>query len=308
MRRVPLPVVILAVPVVIGATWWSGTRQYDFLKPPTATEIETARSRASLELARPSDLFAIDRLPENEPTTAQPSPPEPPPAPKPKPPRIDVSDPAAAAPLDAWITRSDLPAGSFIELASRLEAEGHLSWARTTWERVIDLAEASSDDREVAVRAIARIRASMPPPAETPAEAPEIHLQISAPADRVGLTRRAAEEAAAALTQATDRRVKFAPKVISDSGESASLATRLVRASEAAEELPSVAVDAPSDPDALRRAILQSAFKLVASELAVHDELQPISPPLEGEPPAESLATRITRRAWDDYAAGPTQE
>ncbi len=304
MRRVPLPAVLISVPAVIGVVWWQGTRDFDFLAAPSATEIETARSRATAALARPSDLFAIERTAESTEPVALTDPPPAPPKPAPKPPRIEISDPGSPAPPDAWIERDDLPAGSFIELASRLESDAHLAWARVTWERVIDLAEASREDREIAVRAVARIRASMPPPEALPDDAPTVTLAIKAPADRLELTRRAADEAARGLEQASDRSIRFVAKVESDPSEEPQLHVMLLPPSQGDEPPAAATSDAPSDPDKIRNTILSSAFRLIASALATSDGLQPPPPPLEGQPPQEALSTRITRRAWATYVAG----
>jgi hypothetical protein len=63
MRKVPVMWIILLVPAVIGGTWWYGTRDYDFLAEPSATEIETVKSEASEAIARPADIFAVETTP-----------------------------------------------------------------------------------------------------------------------------------------------------------------------------------------------------------------------------------------------------
>lgn len=301
MRRVSPVWVVISIPIVIGGTWWLGTRHYDFLEKPTATEIETAKVWATAEMARPSDLFAIETT---EPVDEVTPPPTPKPTkPKPKAPQIDVSDPSSAAPLDAWTERGDLPAGSFIELASRLESDAHLGWARVTWERVIDLADSSPEDLEVAVRAIGRIRATMVPPETAAEDAPEVRLLIAAPEDRVELTRRAAEEAAEILEQAADREASIVATVTIDDSEEPGLRVSLVRPAASEEDAGSTLSEAPSDPDIIRHVILKSSLKLITSALATSGDLKPISPMGDDETAAEALATRITRRAWAAFLA-----
>ncbi|MCH7225920.1 hypothetical protein [Haloferula sp. A504] len=303
MRRIPLIVVILSIPLVIGITWWLGTRHHDFLREPTATEIETAKLRATSELIRPSDLFVLEGADSEEPPEPAPPPPPGPEPVKPKPPLIDISDPTSEAPIDAWAERLDLPAGSFIELASRLESDAHLAWARVTWERVIDLADSSPEDLEVAVRAIARIRASMPPPAEVPEGAPAVGLVVDTPEDRVELTRRAAAEASEILESAADRSIAFSAKVRADESDPPVLRVSLIPPGAEDDPPASVPLDPPSDPDIIRQAILRAAYKLIASELSTSGDLRTLSTPREKETPAESLSHRITRRAWATYAA-----
>ncbi len=295
MERVPPVLVVTAVPMVIGVTWWLGTRDHDFLQAPSVTEIETAKYRATAEMARPSDLFGIESV---DAETEPPSPPPPePPKPKPRAPQIDISDPTSPAPPDAWTERTDLPAASFIELASRLESDAHLGWARVTWERVIDLADSSAEDVEVAVRAIGRIRATMAPPEQPPGNAPRVKLVVEAPGDRIELTRRAAEEAAEILEMASDRAASFVATVKTDDSEEPGLRVALLRPGDEAGEIGSIASEAPADPEVIRRTILQGCFTLIASALATSEELNPIPPPRDGETAAEALSHRVTRRA-----------
>ena len=300
MRRIPLTVAIFSIPLVIGVTWWLGTRDYNFLREPTATEIETAKVQATAEMVRPSDLFAMEST---GPAEASEPPPPPPPPPKPKPPLIDISDPSSTPPIDAWSERSDLPPGSFIELASRLESDAHLAWARVTWERVIDLADSSNEELEVAVRAVGRIRASMPPADEPPEDAPNVKLVVDAPGDRLELTRRATDEAIAILEKATDRTLRFTASIRANQSDPPILRVALIPPSQADESPPSVSGEAPSDPELIREAILRSAYKLIASSLSTSDQLKPLSSPGGKESPADALSHRITRRAWAAYAA-----
>lgn len=303
MRRIPLIVVILSIPLVIGLTWWWGTKDYDFLRQPTATELEMAKLRATSDLIQPGDLFATETTNPGEPVDLPlPSPPRPEP-PKPKLPLIDISDPSSEPPIDAWTERSDLPAGSFIELASRLESDAHLGWARVTWERVIDLADSSPEDLEVAVRAVARIRASMPPPAEVPEDAPEVRLVIDAPEDRLELTRRAADEAVATLETAADRSIAFSATVRADESDPTILRVALLSPTTPDDSPPSVPSVPPADPDLIRQAILNAAYKLIASSLSTSGELRTLSPLRGKESSADALSHRITRRAWAIYAA-----
>lgn len=302
MSRVPLSIAFSAIVCVVVAIWWRFTRDYDFSREPGATAIETARSRATAELARPADLFVIGQSPD-PPEPQDPVIPAPAPRTPPKPPQIDVSNPESPAPFDAWTERRDLPAGSFIELASRLEASAYLAWARVTWERVIDLADASREEREIAVRAIARIRATIPLAADTVADAPVVKLAVEVPAEHLESTRLAAHDAALDLELAANRTIRFRSVVKAVRADPAALRVSLHPPSLDG-PAPSVSSEAPAEADAIRRAILSSCYKLLASTLAMDESLSPLSPPAPAEPPLDSLCHRITRRAWAIYLGG----
>lgn len=297
VHRVPIWLVILLCPAVVAGVWFAGTRHYDFLKPPTEVQIAKAKSRATQALAQPSDLFAV--LPSSDgPTEHEPSP-EPAPEPPPPPPLIPVNDLPDPIPLEYWTDLTDYPAASFVQLASTLEAKGQLVAALVAWERVLDFADASPEETEVAVKGIRRLRASVPPPEEPAKDAPKITLRVAAPADRIELTRKAARLSAESLAQASFRQIRFEALVVPDRSKEPKLTIKLLNQGKA--ESPSVELDPPADADTIREAILNSAFKLVASSLAIDGSLRPVSQPEQAEPGDEAAATRITRRAWSRF-------
>ncbi|BCX50262.1 hypothetical protein HAHE_41700 [Haloferula helveola] len=298
--------VILSIPLVIGLTWWGGTRDYDFLAEPSATQIEIAKARATQELARPADLFGVES-PAAEPGMAH-KPPKPPPAPKPKAPPIEVGDLDQVPPLNAWRDRKDVPAGSFIELASRLEAEAKLAWARVAWERVLDTSLPNDEELDAALNGVRRIRATIPHDETAAEDAPLLTLRIETPKDRSELTKQAAKLAVETLKQASDHLVRFEPEVVATTGGDTPQLVVSIVAKGSDDPPPSVTRQAPSSVDGLQSGILVAAFKLVASSLAVSDELRPISSPSQGEPPMEALSTRITRLAWREFGDRATAE
>ena len=295
VQRIPWPVSILLALLVVGVVWHFGSRHYDFLTPPGERELALVRAKVGADLDRPSDLFAMP------PKRA-----EPPVVPTPAAEEGDEAPPVAAPvildeglpdplPQDHWLDLKSMPAASFIDLASRLEADARLSEALVAWERVLDAAPASAEEREIAVRAIRRMKSSVSPPSRLPRDARTLVLRVTAPNDRVEVTRRAAKDAAEALSQASFRQIRFQALV------EANRKTAVLEVSfgaEADEKKPRLEAPAPSTSAAIQSAILSAAFKLVASTLVLDDTLKPISPAPQGEPPMESLSTRITRQAW----------
>ncbi|MFC7335731.1 hypothetical protein ACFQY0_00970 [Haloferula chungangensis] len=300
MRRVPLPIVFLLCIAVVGTIWWHGTRDYDFLKPPSPTEIEFARQRAAGELAQPSDLFAVETLAEE--TIAEIPPPEPPPAPPPPTPVIEIGDLSAEPELDAWTDEVDKPAASFVNLASKLEADTQFAWALLAWERVIDHSKPSGEELEAALNGIRRIRATQAPWNDDPKAATELIMNVDAPGDRLKLSMKAANEAADAVEKASSGLLMLSSTVRKGRATAASPKLKVTLTSKEASEPPSVETPSPEDAEDIKKEILRSVFKLVASKLALRDDLQPISLPQSGEEPADSLECRITRLAWMKFA------
>ncbi|MEP4076506.1 MAG: hypothetical protein ABJO14_01725 [Haloferula sp.] len=299
VRRVPIPIVILLCLLVAGGTWWYGTKDYDFLKSPTPEQLEFARVRAAGELAQPSDLFAVE--PVIDPVVVEIEPPEPPPKPPPPIPSIELGDLTADPQLDAWNDESDKPAASFINLASKLEADTRMIWALLGWERVLDTASPSDEQRKIALNGVRRLRATLPLWNEDPEAATPINLIIDAPGDRLKLSMKAAHRAAEVIDQASSGIVKVTAVIREGKGTAASPKLKIMLTSENSKDSPSVVIPAPESSEEIEKTILSSVFKLVGSKLALSDDLNLLSPPEPGEPPAESIEYRITRLTWRKY-------
>lgn len=296
MSPIPRWIALLLAVLVIGVVWHVGTRDLDFMAPPTATQIEMAKTRASQQLAHPSDLFAVH----SDPASATPAPEPPAPEPvEPAPvdyPKIAFGDLSEEPILDAWTELEDIPAASFIDLASRLEAETRMAWARVAWERVIDHSSADEDELQAAIKGI--LRTQLTPTPHSGETIPKLTITITAPNDRVQLSRRAAADAAEELTKASSGLIQFTSKASS----SRELTTELEIGIGAGETISAIRIPAPESPAGYLEATLQAAFRLISSQLAADEALQPVTLPAPGEKSAESLATRITRIAWFSLA------
>ncbi|MCU0796115.1 MAG: hypothetical protein MUF31_09290 [Akkermansiaceae bacterium] len=295
VQRIPWPAVVLLCLLVVGLVWHFGTRHYDFLTPPSEYELALVRSRVGTDLASPSDLFALPPAQETEKAEPEPEPTEAEAAPPVAAPvilDIDLPDPL---PQNYWIDLKDMPAAAYVDLASRLEADARLSEALVAWERVLDHAPANPEEREIAVRAIRRIKSSVTAPTRLVRDAPTITLRVTAPNDRVEITRRAAKEVAEALSLASFRQIRF-QTVVEANRKTAILEVSF--GAKADDQKPRLEAPAPSTADAVETTLLTAVYKLIASTLALDGSLKPISPAPQGETPVESLSHRITRHAW----------
>lgn len=290
---------------MIGGVWWHGTKDYNFLKPPSPTQIAFARMRAAGELAQPSDLFAVEPI--EEPVAIEIKPPKPPPEPPPPIPTINVGDLNKEPKLEAWTGHAGKPATSFVNLASQLESDTQLTWALLAWERVLDSSSPSQKEREVALNAIRRLHATLPPWNEDPKLATPITLSIEAPADRLKLSVRAANNAAKIIDQASSGLLKVSSIVKAGKGTAASPKIRVMLTTKALEDPASVETPSPETAEEIEKVILSSVFKLVGSQLALRDDLSLVSSPSPGEPINESLEYRITRLTWQKFAESMAQ-
>ncbi|MBB5352431.1 hypothetical protein HNR46_002676 [Haloferula luteola] len=300
VRRVPLWIVFLLCIAVVAGVWIRGTWGRDFMTPPSPEVIARAKIKATQQLARPSDLFALPATPPTAPveeTTPEPFQSEPPPPPPP--PTLPLDHLPEPLPQDFWVGQSQYPAGSFLQAGQTLEAESQATAALTAYERVLDALNPSDEELRAALKGMRRTRALISVPEEAPAGAPLVKLKIHTPSSQVSATRKAARLAAEALAQASHRQLRFEAWITPDRKKTEHLTLSLERPGE--EEPASAEVVVTEDVDRLRQDLLSAAFRLVASTLALDPTLRPISQPPEGEPSDDSLAHRITRRAWSHF-------
>lgn len=289
MKRVPLFIVIPLIPSVVGLAWWLGVKDLDFLSEPSVSEIETAKTQATLELAKPSDLFAIDSSEEDksDPKKLDQSKPV---APV-ETPRIEEGALGDEVSLDEWSLLEGFPAASYIDLASRLEAAGQLNWSRVAWERVLDHVPASSEEKTIAIKAIQRIRKSVAEPGPTNEEAPKISLSISTPNDRVQITERAADQAIDILEKATDGLIRFEASV--QGADTSQLSVILGN-----EESKPIETLAPSLQDEILQTIIKCCFSSAFVQLNEMPGVQDIQSIESDSSVEDALASHITRRYW----------
>jgi hypothetical protein len=98
---VPIFIVLLLTITVVSATWWVGTRDYDFVTPPSAEKLAFARLQVSKigSVSGPNDLPAPFASQDGQP----PKPPEPEP---PKEPEIKLGSLETTPGLEAYAVDS----------------------------------------------------------------------------------------------------------------------------------------------------------------------------------------------------------
>lgn len=170
--RVPVPLAILMSLAVISGVWWYGSRNHDFLTPPSEARLAEilAQTQSSLPTADDSDARPAES-PEIKPSTPAPLPAE-----QAKP-VIALGDLSKPPSLLEYADLAQNGAGQVIDLATLLETKGETQRALLAWERVLDLGAANPSQTIAAISAIKRLRPSVPDWNTDPSKSITITLQ-----------------------------------------------------------------------------------------------------------------------------------
>lgn len=300
--RVPIFIVLLLAITVVSTTWWVGTRDYDFMKPPSAEQLAFARIQASKigSVSSPNDLPAPFSSKDGQPP--KPAEPEPP-----KEPPIKLGSLETAPGLEAYAVDSQQGAEHLVKLATALEAKGSFQRALLAWERVIDLGKADAEAQLNAVAAVKRLRPTLPSWNIDPEGSIPLVLHAGTGPATASNLKPLLEEAARLLGDASDGVVSVVPEL--------AVGKKAVDASGPAPIaiwLSGSAADSPSsevlsftvnDPATLRDQLLRTLYKLVSGQLSGKTAY---TPPLTLQPtddPVEGLTNRVTRLCWREMAA-----
>lgn len=294
--RVPIPIVILLVILAGGGTWWYGTRDKDFLTPPTERELAVIRERVKASIPEP------DRPEEALSVPAAPVSPLKPPAEEEK--AIPLGSIGTPPRLDEYAGSSSRGADRLMTLALALETEGEFQRALLAWERVIDMGKADETRIPTAITAVQRLRPTLPDWNTDSEKAIPVVLHA-------GTDERAAEALEPALAE-TVRRIERASGGIlkvshvlnTSRGEIASSGVSPVALWLAGpgEDMPTTEVISftPSEGADLEAECARALFGMIRAYLVRNTTLDPIPPIGDGGNVKEALVTHVTRLAWRD--------
>lgn len=291
--RVPIPWVILLSLLAIAIPGWIGMRDADFLTPPDEAEIEAIRAHA--ESAIPRLATQADAISPQGGGTRMIAGTRP----------LQLGNLTSPAGLDEYADRANQGAPYLIELANRLENEGHDARALLAWERVVDHADAGDGQIKAAIAAIGRLRATAPAWNSRDGEKPSIIIQA-------GTGKKSAEaltpillQAAATLERASSGTLNITSKV--NAGPDIDLEDGPVPVA--------IWVTGPDDgagstevrsftvatPETLEHDTHRTLYLLVQGHLRNSADIKrPPSPPDHGDP-REALHTHITRLQWRKF-------
>lgn len=300
--RVPLLIVLLLIIGVVSSTWWWGTRDYDFVTPPSAEKLALARIQASKigSVSSPNDL-PVPPGPQDG------QPPKPPEAEPPKEPEINLGSLETAPGLEAYAVDSQQGAAHLVKLANALEAKGSFQRALLAWERVIDLGKADAETQLTAVAAVKRLRPTLPSWNIDPEGAIPLVLHAGTGPATAPILTPLLEEAARLLGDASDGVVAVTPEIAvgKKAVDASGPAPVAVWLSGPAKDAPSsdVLSFTVSDPAILRDQLLRTLYKLVSGQLSGKTAYTPPLTLQSTDEPVEALTDRVTRLCWREMAA-----
>lgn len=297
--RVPIPLVVfLSLAVVVGV-WWYGSRNADFLTPPSAAKL--AEIRASVESSLPPADHPAETVPA-PPEITEPAPP--PPAEEVKP-SIDLGDLNAPPSLQEYSDHAPKGAAHLIELAVLLEAEGEFQRALLAWERVLDAGKPEEGQAAAAITAIKRLRPTLPDWNTEPAKAIAITLHAGAGKKTARIITPVLEETARDLEHASAGILKITAKVTAGrdqkrAADPAPVALWLTGPNKESRSTEVLSFTVAS-PETLREQIHKTVFSILRGYLGHATTAQTPPPALgDGTPALDALNSHITRRHWQE--------
>lgn len=297
--RIPILLVIPLSIAAIALAWWTGTRDDDFITPPSEQTLTQIRQRVENSLARPPERDA--------PATSNPQrgdgqkiveapPPEPPK------PAIDPGNLAEAPKLDTYADQAFKGGEYLVELASFLETEGHVLRANLAWERILDSIQPTAEQARAATHAMKRLRPRIAPWNDDPAAAKTIIIQAGTGKNAAKKLKPILDQAAKDIEKASSGILKVKTNITVGKGQ-----TFNDKAPPIALWFSGGAKDAPAtealtftaeeklDLNAVTNQTLYNILRAYFSR----STLTPPAPAPANEPFQESLEKRITRLTWD---------
>jgi hypothetical protein len=157
--------VFLLIFPAIALPWWIGTRGADFLSPPTDEALALIRETALAALPRlATHSDAISPHGHGSRVIVDTSPPP-------------LGDLSAKPSLDEYSARAGRNSAELIDIAARLDKEGHIERALLAWERILDFSEADEAMVGTAIEAIRQLRPRVKPWIDSPDRAFTVFLE-----------------------------------------------------------------------------------------------------------------------------------
>jgi hypothetical protein len=298
--RVPVPVVILLVLIVVSGIWWGSTRHLDFMTPPSEATLAKIRVEIESALPKQNEIDAAISLP-----IFEPPPPPPPPVEPPKPP-IDLGDLATPPALHDYGNVSNKGADYLIELATALEKKGEFQRCLLAWERVLDLTKPSEIQATLAISSIQRLRPTLPDWNTRPETAIQVTLHVGTGKKRAKTLTPILEEIARTLEISSSGIIKVKAIVSAGKTNTAANSPTLVALWLAGPDKKSPSTEVLSftveSPEAIRSEILKTVYLVVRSHLSRTTAYRLPNPLKNGDDPQQALDSHVTRLCWSAFA------
>lgn len=297
--RVPVPIVLLLCLSLVGGLWWFGTRDTDFLTPPSESELTEIRSRVQLslpQLNQPADAVSTPQQPEEPPPPAPPPPPE-----DPNPVTIDpeLNRPPS---LDEYLNLAPDGAALLIDLAILLESKELFQRSLLAWERIIDSTKPNDSQIDTAIAAIQRLRAKLPDWNTDPAQAINVTLHASTNLKTAKTLKPILEETARDLERASAGILKVATAITTKSTKSTTSPPVALWLTGSTKKPRSTAILSFKfkSSKTLSNDTRKTVFQILSEFLAQETTLPTPRAIGENTSPITALNSHISRRSWQE--------
>ncbi|MBK1853766.1 hypothetical protein JO972_02245 [Verrucomicrobiaceae bacterium 5K15] len=306
--RVPLYFSIPSCLIVAAGVWYLGTKDEDFTAPPTPERlaevaIEWEKSRPNTPPPKPINAALLaDPTPIKPKSSA---------TAKQEEEIIPAGDLNLAPSLSEYGTYGDKGAAAMIHLATQLETKAQFQRALLAWERVIDTSNPDEKERLQAVRAIQRIRGSLPPWNPDPSADISLTLHAGATIQDKAVLENALKMAAALIDNASGNVVKVDTQATIGKGSGIKtpripIAIWFTRPSSTSEgataETPPISFMAdPKQPELLASQVAAGVYALIRNHLSTETSFSPLPEYPAGVQPDDLLQFYVTRLMWREF-------
>lgn len=303
--RIPLPITIISCLLAAALMWFVGTRDKDFTTPPTPEElIETAQKweQGRPHIPPPKPINATLTA---DPSTSRPLAPTTPVRAKPE--VLPTGNLLHAPALSEYGNWGSKGGPAMVALATLLETKGELQRARLAWERVIDTANPDESDRILAVTAIKRLSATLPPWNPDPSGDIRLTLHAGATLEDKGALEDALKTVAQLISEASGNVVRV--DTMASIGKTRGAKTPRIpiaiwfsRPGDTPAETPPISFMAdPSQKDMLTSQIEAGVYALLRAHLASETNFSPLPEYPAGVKPDDLIRYHITRLMWREF-------
>jgi hypothetical protein len=304
--RIPLLIAIPLSLLTVLLIWWIGTREMNFLAPPSEARLQEIRAEAlaSLPVSRvEDDAISIKvPLPDRDPDRPDTIPTEP----------IDLGDIQAPPVLDTYSDRAPEGSAKLLALAAALEKAGAFQRALLAYERILDLARSDPEQIQSATASIRHLRPTLPLWNGDSESAPPITIHIGTGEKFAEILPEILGVITSDLNNASSGLIRFSHKLnIGRSIQATDAPTPVALwITGGSDSTPSTDVLSftSDNPETLRNDLLKTVFNLIRGHLSKAASYNPAPEALDD--PMAALESHITRLLWQEFgtALNPREE
>ncbi len=296
--RIPLLAAIPICLLTVVLIWWVGTRDMDFLTPPSEARLGQIRAEAlaSLPVSRMEDDAISIKVP---PPDGDPADPDPTAQLDP----ADLGDIKSPPVLDTYSDRAPEGSEKLFALAAALEQAGAFQRALLAYERILDLAESDPEQIQSAVSAIRRLKPTLPDWNPDPETATQAVIHIGTGEKFAEILPELLAEITRDLNTASSGLVRFSHELhVGRTIQTIDAPTPVALWITGSGDDP-ISTDVLSfttdDKETLRSDLLKTAFNLVRGHLSKAASYNPAPEALDD--PQAALESHITRLLWNEF-------